>query len=62
MSELEFKHCPNCNQDLPLTEEFFYPNRKKERVKVGWQSYCRDCWPTVNRRNKENRKRIKSYV
>jgi len=57
---METKHCSNCNLYLPLTREFFYPNRKKDRAKVGWQSYCKDCWTIINKRNKEVRKSILS--
>jgi len=55
---METKHCKNCERDLPLTEEFFYPNRKKDRIKVGWQSYCKDCWPKINKANKAARKEM----
>ena len=50
------KHCPKCDRLYPLTDQYFYRNNKKDRVKQGWQSNCKSCWREVNRVNKAKRK------
>ncbi len=53
---MDVKFCPNCMLTLPLTTEFFYPNRRKDRLKPSWQSYCIECWPIINHKNKQRRR------
>jgi hypothetical protein len=43
------KHCPKCDQDKPLTAEFWLP-RKDSRD--GYRGYCRLCWYVQQRPNK----------
>lgn len=51
------KICPSCKGEKPLTETYWYKARPREgHKKEGWQSYCRLCWPEINRRNKLKRK------
>lgn len=43
------KHCPKCDQDKPLTAEFWLPRRDS---KDGYRGVCRLCWYTQQRPNK----------
>lgn len=55
--------CPSCKVPKPRTEEYWYKARPREgHKKEGWQSYCRACWPTINRNNKRKRKMVKAVI
>lgn len=57
------KKCPSCGEEKPLNEDNFYPARPRVgHKKQGWQSYCKDCWPQINKRNKINMGRLKGLV
>lgn len=49
--DLDFKHCPHCDRDYPLTIEYFKRDRK---AATGFSSYCRKC---RNEAEKERRRR-----
>lgn len=53
------KFCSRCLNTYPLTTEYFYPARKIDRKKVGWQSYCKLCWKDINATNKQKRKEMR---
>lgn len=49
--------CPRCKITKPLTEEYFYVLRPRQvHDPMRWQSYCRDCWVSINAANKQRRK------
>ena len=52
------KLCSKCLTPYPLTTEYFYPARKLDRNRTGWQSYCKGCWKDINLANKIRRKDI----
>lgn len=43
------KHCPKCNQNKPLTAEFWLPRKDS---KDGYRGVCRLCWYAQQRPNK----------
>lgn len=43
------KRCPKCNQDKPLTAEFWLP---RPDSRDGYRGYCRECWYAQQRPNK----------
>jgi hypothetical protein len=55
-----YKLCSDCNQWLPLTEEYFYKNKSAQD---GFNPYCKeDTIKRSSKRQKDNPERIKEYT
>jgi len=53
------KFCPRCEEDLPATDDYFYP---RPASIDGFTTYCRDCQSELSTENYYRNKKLKKAV